>query len=110
MRIMLRRPFALAESLSPAIETTSTNTVSRFYTERTDADLDATNSSPPADYKQIFGGNRCCLPARCPCQFTGYADRASRGRGGHCHYSLIWSAGVPESKSRNEPVDQPHRE
>ena len=34
MRIMPLRPFALAGSLSPAIETTSTNTVSHFTLSR----------------------------------------------------------------------------
>jgi hypothetical protein len=76
----------------------------------TDGDIAGTNTSSPADYKQVFSENRCCLPTGCRRQFTGYADRVGRGRRWHCYYPLVCSAGVPQSKSCDEPVDQSHRE
>jgi DNA-binding transcriptional LysR family regulator len=65
---------------------------------------------PHQNHRQVFSENRCCLPTRCPRQFTGYADRVGRGRRRHCRHPLIWTAGLPQSKSRDKPVDQSHRE
>ncbi len=66
-------------------------------TKRTDADITPTNRSSSADYKQVFGENRRCLPTGYHRQFNGYADRVGRGGRGHCYHPLV---GVPVCRNR----------